>query len=101
MDVDLGGSLIHVRKGWDQVEGEIEPKSEAGKRTIPLLAVLRDHLDEQLLRAGRSGTDRLFGRSADQAFYASTIDGRAKRAWTAHNLAERAAARRRAGRPNC
>ncbi|MBS1677927.1 MAG: site-specific integrase [Actinobacteria bacterium] len=98
MDVDLGGSLIHVRKGWDQVEGEIEPKSEAGKRTIPLLAVLRDHLDEQLLRTGRSGTDRMFGRSADQAFYASTIDGRAKRAWTAHNLAEREVAEEE-GRP--
>lgn len=92
MDIDLGGSLIHVRKGWDQVEGEIEPKSEAGKRTIPLLAILRDYLDEQLLRTGRSGKDRVFGRSADQVFYASTIDGRAKRAWTARNLAEREAA---------
>lgn len=70
VDIDLGGSLIHVRKGWDQEEGEIEPKSEAGKRTIPLLAILRDYLDEQLLRTGRSGTDRVFGRSADQVFYA-------------------------------
>jgi integrase len=31
MDIDLGANLIYVRKGWDQVEGEIEPKSEAGK----------------------------------------------------------------------
>jgi integrase len=89
MDIDLGASLIHIRTGWDQVEGEIEPKSEAGKRTIPVLAILRDYLDEQLLRTGRGGTDRVFGRSGDQVFYASTIDGRAKRAWTARNLAER------------
>jgi integrase len=44
MDIDLGANLIYVRKGWDQVEGEIEPKSEAGKRTIPILAILRDYL---------------------------------------------------------
>jgi integrase len=92
MDIDLAKNLIHVRKGWDQVEGEIEPKSEAAKRTIPLLAILRDFLDEQLLRTGRTDTNRIFGRAADQVFYPSTIDGRAKRAWKAHNLAERDAA---------
>lgn len=92
MDVDLAKNLIYVRKGWDQVEGEIEPKSEAAKRTIPLLAILRDFLDEQLVRTGRTGTDRVFGRAADQVFYPSTIDGRARRAWKAYNLAEREAA---------
>ena len=45
-DIDLARNLIHVKKGWDQEEGEIEPKSEAAKRTIPLLAILRDFLDE-------------------------------------------------------
>jgi integrase len=90
--IDLAKNLIRVEKGWDQVEGEIEPKSEAGKRTIPLLAILRDFLDEQLMRTGRSGADRIFGRSAAQVFYPSTIDGRARRTWKAHNLAEREAA---------
>jgi integrase len=92
MDVDLNASLIHVRRGWDQVEGEIEPKSPAAKRTIPVLAILREHLAEQLRRTGRTGEDRIFGRSAATVFYASTIDGRAKRAWRAHNAAEREAA---------
>jgi len=91
-DIDLARNLIHVKKGWDQEEGEIEPKSEAAKRTIPLLAILRDFLDEQLVRTGRTGTDRIFGRAADQVFYPSTIDGRARRAWMAYNLAEREAA---------
>jgi hypothetical protein len=59
---------------------------------IPLLAALRDFLDEQLQRPGRSGRDRIFGRSASEPFYAATIDGQAKRAWIAHNKAERAAA---------
>jgi integrase len=91
-DIDLARSLIHVKKGWDQEEGEIEPKSEAAQRTIPLLAILRDFLDEQLVRTGRTGVDRIFGRAADRVFYPSTIDGRARRAWKAYNLAEREAA---------
>jgi integrase len=91
-EIDLARNLIHVRKGWDQEVGEIEPKSEAAKRTIPLLAILRDFLDEQLVRTGRSEADRIFGRAADQVFYPSTVDGRARRAWRAYNLAEREAA---------
>jgi hypothetical protein len=90
--VDLDVNLIHVRKGWDQVEGEIEPKSPTAKRAIAVLAILRDHLAEQLRRTGRTGKDRIFGRSAGEVFYASTIDGRSKRAWRAHNTAEREAA---------
>jgi integrase len=92
MDVDLNANLIHVRKGWDQVEGEIEPKSPAARRAIPVLAILRDYLADQLQRTGRSGKDRIFGRSDGEVFYASTIDGRAKRAWRAHNAVEREAA---------
>jgi hypothetical protein len=88
----LGASLIRIRKGWDQVEGEIDPKSAAGRRTIPILAVLRDFLDQQLLRTGRAGGDRIFGRTASQVFYGATVDKRAKRAWLAHNLTEREAA---------
>lgn len=92
MDVDLNADPIHVRKGRDQVEGEIEPKSTAAKRSIPILAVLHGYLAEQLRRTGRRGKDRLFGCSAGGVFYASTIDGRAMRAWRAHNTAEREAA---------
>ncbi len=64
VDVDLDANLIHVREGWDQVEGEIEPKSKAAKRAIPILAVLRDHLADPMERTGRTGKDRIFGRSA-------------------------------------
>lgn len=91
-DIDLGASLITVERGWDQYEGEIDPKSEAGRRRVPLLAVLRDYLDEHLLRTGRTGDDLVFGRSPSAAFYASTVDNRAKRAWAAFNEAEREAA---------
>lgn len=89
LDVDLSAGLLHVRKGWDQEEGEIEPKSEAGVRSIPLLAVLRRFLEDELERTGRSGEDRIFGRAAREVFYPSTVEYRAKRAWRLHNQAER------------
>jgi integrase len=31
-DVDAAAGVIHVRRGWDAVEGEIEPKSDKGTR---------------------------------------------------------------------
>ncbi len=82
-DVDLGASLIHVERGWDQEAGAIEPKSAASRRTIPLLAVLRDYLDEHLIRTGRTGDQLVFGRSADEPFVASTIDNHAQECWAA------------------
>ncbi|MFL5902015.1 MAG: tyrosine-type recombinase/integrase [Solirubrobacterales bacterium] len=91
-DVDLEANLIAVERGWDQVEGVIDPKSKAGRRTVPLLAVLRDYLDEHLNKTGRNGEDLVFGRTPGQAFYASTVDGRARRAWEAANDREQEAA---------
>jgi integrase len=70
----------------------IEPKSRAGRRTVPLLAILRDSLDGHLRRTGRRGEELVFGRTVSQAFYASTVDCRAKRAWAAANDRERDAA---------
>jgi integrase len=57
-----------------------------------VLATFRNYLDEQLIRTGRRGEDRVFGRSPREVFYASTVDGRTKRAWIAHNAVERGAA---------
>ena len=47
-DVDLARGVIHVRRGWDQVEGEITTKSGKDRR-VPIAAALRDYLDEHLL----------------------------------------------------
>jgi integrase len=41
--------VIEVRRGWDEVEGEIPRKSRQERRRVPIAAVLRDHLDEHLL----------------------------------------------------
>lgn len=63
-DVDLGAGDIHVEQAWDQYEGPQEPKSEAGRRVVPLLAVLRDHLDEHKIATGREGDELVFGHNA-------------------------------------
>jgi integrase len=88
-DIDLDARLIAVERGWDQVEGVIEPKSRAGRRSVPLLAILRAYLTRHLRKIGGGGEDLVFGRTAAQAFYASTVDGRAKRAWKMANERER------------
>jgi integrase len=78
-DVDLGAGVIHVRRGWDQYEGEITTKS--GKaRKVPIAGALRDHLDEHLLSlAWREGL--VFGVSATSPFVATSIAWRADKAW--------------------
>lgn len=88
-DIDRSANLIAVERGWDQEEGVIEPKSRAGRRAVPLLAALRGYLEEKLQRTGRRGGELVFGRTAAQAFYASTVNGRAKRAWATANDRER------------
>jgi integrase len=82
-DVDLGKSEIRIARTWDDVEGPVAPKSAAGVRTVPLLAVLRDYLDELILGGGRDGEDLLFGRAAGDPFVPSTIRNRALAAWEA------------------
>jgi integrase len=51
-DVDLASGVIRVRRGWDELEGEIEPKSRQGRRNVPIAGVLRDFLVEHKLRGG-------------------------------------------------
>jgi integrase len=64
-------------------EGGIDPKSDPSTRTVPLLAVLRDYLNEHLLATGRSGDDLALGRTACDPFVPSTVRNRALPAWDA------------------
>jgi integrase len=80
-DIDLGRSEVHVRRAWDRVEGSQQPKSKAGTRTVPMLAILRDYLDARLLAAGRSGDDLVFGRTASEPFSPRPLAERADEAW--------------------
>jgi integrase len=71
--------VIRIERAWDVREGEIEPKSRAGRRTVPIAAVLRDYLVEHKQRF--SGSVRVFGRPDGKAFDGPTVDERAKKAW--------------------
>ncbi|MGI8461205.1 MAG: tyrosine-type recombinase/integrase [Solirubrobacterales bacterium] len=84
-DVDLAKGVIRIERAWDVREGEIEPKSRAGRRTVPIAAVLRDYLVEDKQR--RDGDGLVFGRPDGKAFDGSTVDARAKAAWRNAGLA--------------
>lgn len=64
----------------------------SGRRSVPMLAILRGYLEADLERTGRTGADLVFGRTPDAAFVSSTIDNRAKNAWSTFNDHERGAA---------
>ncbi len=85
-DVDLANGIIRVERGWDPREGEIELKSRAGRRKVPISAVLRDFLDEYLRRVNRAGADLLFGRTAADPFIGEKLSERADEAWQAAGL---------------
>jgi integrase len=78
-NVDLAKGVICVERAWDVREGEIEPKSRAGRRKVPIAAVLGEHLVEQKQR--RDNGSLVFGRPDGKAFDGPTIDARAKAAW--------------------
>jgi integrase len=91
-DVDLAGGVIRVERGWDPVEGEIELKSHAGRRKVPISALLRDFLIEHRMRVVREGNELIFGRTAQDPFTSNRVQGRADDAWESANTAEREAA---------
>lgn len=87
-DIDLPAGIIRVERSWDQQAGEIEPKSRAGTRTVPIASVLREHLIAHRLRSGRA-IGLAFGRDADRPFTTTCVYDRAAKAWSTLN-AERA-----------
>jgi integrase len=78
-DVNLAAGVIHVRRGWDTVEGEITTKS-GKERRVPIAAVLRDYLDEHLLQLAWS-EGLIFGRSPVSPFSADKLRKGALHSW--------------------
>jgi len=54
-DLGLASGVIHVERGWDPAEGPIALKSRAGRRKVPIAAILRDYLTEHLARTRGPG----------------------------------------------
>ena len=83
-DVDLASGVIRVERGWDEREGEIQLKSNAGRRKVPISA------DPPRLpdRASWPATERGWLRSASSGpFDPGKLTRRADRAWEAAGLA--------------
>jgi integrase len=86
LGAQVGTVKIHVAAGWDDVEGEIEPKSKKGERDVPVADTLRAILAAHRLRTGRTGTDLVFGRTASEPFTPSHVRKQAGKAWKAAKL---------------
>ena len=80
-DLDLDGSVVGVADGWDPVEGRQKPKTDAGRRPVPIADALRKILLAWLLASGRRGDDLLLGGTASEPFIPSTLRARALKAW--------------------
>jgi integrase len=82
-DVDLAGGVLRIERSWDVKEGVIEPKPFAGRRKVPIAAVLRDCLIGHRLD---SADGLVFGRPDGTPFATSSVSLRATRAWNAPQL---------------
>jgi integrase len=82
-DIDLAAepAVIHVRRTWDDEEGEVDVKTEAGLRSVPLTGRLRALIVEHGLTTRRGGDDLVFGRTASDPFTPTTVRSRALTAW--------------------
>ena len=85
-DIDLTAGLIRVERSWDVRAGLIDPKSRAGKRTVPIASLLREHLAAHALRSGRRA-GLAFGARPDRPFDPESLNRRARKAWQHMNTA--------------
>ena len=78
--------VIRVERSWDPVKGPVDVKTGAGHRAVPMAFVVRRDLQAHKRRTARDGEDLVFGRTATEAFFASTIRARANKAWRGAGL---------------
>jgi len=86
-DIDLDNNLIHIRQGWDRQHGFIPPKSQSGKRRIPITNTLRRELLTHRLHQGTGGTGFAFpNKDGNKPFNPGTLKLHTTKAWNALNL---------------
>jgi integrase len=83
---DVDKDKIRVKRAYDPKAGEfVEPKSKAGRRSVPMPAVLRAFLLEHQMRQGRRD-GLVFGRDSEHPFTSSGVWRRAHTAWARAGL---------------
>jgi integrase len=80
-DVDLERRRIEVQRGWDQYEGEIDPKSEKGTRLTIITKPLQRFLAKHIQDTRREGADLVFGDTPSKPFQGGPVNKRARKAW--------------------
>jgi integrase len=78
-EIDLAAGTIHVWRSWDMSEGYVATKNRK-PRKVPIAAVLRDYLDEQLLVA--QDGEHIFGKPS----WVCRTTGRARQRWEDRGL---------------
>src|SRR6266511_1958909 len=85
-DVDLAAGVIRVERAYDDKgRVDVEPKTRAGRRAVPIVGALRDVLVEHRARQDRNG-GLVFGSRAETPFVPSNLWRRAERAWKRTSL---------------
>jgi integrase len=85
-EFDFAAGKLHVRRTWDDVDGEQDGgKSDAARRDLPIITALRGELRDHLMRTGRRGVDLVFGEDG-VPFCPSTVRRRARERWEAAKL---------------
>jgi integrase len=85
-DVDLATGRIRIERSYDPGSGQmVEPKSRAGRRTVPIPGVLRDLLIDHKLNSGDT-SELVFGATPERPFSDSALVQRARRAWARSGL---------------
>lgn len=79
-DIEFEQGTIRVTRSFDPKAGFVDPKSKAGRRRVPIAALLREYLEAHRELTGRA-SGLVFGRSADRPFQPQTVNDRARRAW--------------------
>jgi integrase len=82
-DVDLPRREIHVRRSYDNKAGEIEPKSDAGKRVVAMVEPLPDFLADHLITNKPAPGAYIFERPDGRPFAPSSVTRRSVKAWEA------------------
>jgi len=85
-DVDFERSLIRVERAWDDRAGEIEPKSRAGRRRVPLAGPLRSVLAEHRLSRAPHRDDLIFTGQAGRPFCSGWVAERVAKVWQENEL---------------